>query len=320
MNTQIENTVVTEQPQTENAEYAVTIQKKKSMPAAVRIILCILLSVLLIADVILIAAAVTVRTAVTEKNIERILDNTDYMTIPLTIDNIQSNLYEMFFIAFANSSTDTVDIYGLAEETGFEKFIAEHIYDYAAFILYDKRLDGIDSDVIMEFYDENSDKIDRAFNVVYSRSEIRDIIEEQDGIFDKLTNNEIEASIPMIKLIRFVMSPAALIILGVLAVVLIVLIGIISKSVGTSFVTAGISVASAGLAGTLLSCLALFGVIGIPQTPVTAESIIWQGAASTLLPDIFMIFMYVLTGGILLILTGGFIGQIRRNIRRTKNS
>ena len=313
MNTQIEETAAIGQAQ------PAAEPVKKGMPAAVRAVLCILLSVLLIADVVVIASSLTVRTAVTEDNIEEVLDNTDYMTIPLTIDNIQSNLYEMFFIAFANNSTDTVDIYALADETGFEKLIAEHIYNYAAFILYDERLDGIDSDVIMEFYDENSDKIDRAFNVVYSRNEIRDIIEEQDEIFDKLTNNEIEAAIPMIGLIRFVMSPVALIISVVLAVVLIVLIGIISRSIGTSFVATGISFTATGIAGTLLSCLVLFGKLGISPAAVTAAGIIWQGVVSTLLPDILTMFVYILTVGILFILTGGFIGQIRRNIRRAKN-
>ncbi len=322
MNTQIEEAAANEQPQALIAETTLADKQpaKKKMPAAVRIILCILLSVLLIADVIAIAAATTIRTVVTEKNIEKLLDSTDYMTIPLTIDNIQSNLYEMFFIAFANSSTNTVDIYKLAEETNFEEFLAEQIYSYAAFILYDKRLEGIDSDVIMEFYDENSDKIDRAFNVTYSRNEIREIIEEQDAIFDKLTNNEIEAAIPMIKLIRFAMSPAALIIFGVLAVVLIVFIGVISRSVGTALVVTGISATATGLAGAVASCLAIFGSIGISPTPVTAASVIWQGVVSALLPDVCTLFVYILTAGILLILTGGFIGQIRRNLRRAKNS
>lgn len=312
MNTQTEEAVVTEQPQV--AGKAV----KKGMPAAVRAILCILLSVVLIADVFAIAATTAVRAVATEDNIEKLLDNTDYMTIPLTIDNIQSNLYEMFFIAFANASTEKVDIYKLAEETGFEELIAEQLYNYAAFILYDERLEGIDSDIIMDFYDENSDKINSAFNVTYARNEIRDIIEGQDVIFDKLTNNEIEASIPMIKLIRFVMSPAALIIFAVLAAVIIVLIGVISRSVGTPLVAAGISVAASGFAGTAVSCLVLFGKIGIAPTPVTAAGLIWQGFVSSVIPDILTMFAYVLTAGILLILTGGFIGQIRRNIRRAK--
>ncbi|MBQ7980085.1 MAG: hypothetical protein IJ305_00590 [Oscillospiraceae bacterium] len=314
MNAQIEEAVVTEQPQTVAAE-----QKNKGMPAAVRVILCILFSVLLVADAVLIAVTTTVRTVATKDNIEKILDNTDYMTIPLNIDNIQSNLYEMFFIAFANSSTNTVDIYALAEETDFEVLIAEQLYNYAAFILYDERLEGIDSDLIMEFYDENSDKIDRAFNVTYSRSEIREIIEGQEEIFDKLTNNEIEASIPMIKLIRFAMSPIALIIFIVLAVGFIVLIGIISRSVGTSLVVTGISVTATGLSGAVVSCLALFGKIGISAASVTAANIIWQGVVSAVLPDVFTMFVYILTAGILLILTGGFIGQIRRNSRRAKN-
>ena len=312
MNTQTEEAVVTEQPQV--AEKAV----KKGMPAAVRVILCILLSVVLIADVFAIAASTAVRAIATEDNIEKLLDNTDYMTIPLTIDNIQSNLYEMFFIAFANDSTEKVDIYKLADETGFEELIAEQLYNYAAFILYDERLEGIDSDIIMDFYDENSDKINSAFNVTYTRNEIRDIIEGQDVIFDKLTNNEIEASIPMIKLIRFVMSPAVLIIFAALAAVIIILIGVISRSVGTPLVAAGISVAASGFAGTAVSYLVLFGKIGIAPTPVTAEGLIWQGFVSSVIPDVLTMFAYVLTAGILLILTGGFIGQIRRNIRRAK--
>lgn len=314
MNTQIEEAVVTEQPQA--AEKPV----RKGMPAAVCVILCIFLSVLLIADIFAIAAATAVRTIVTEEKIEKLLDNTDYMTIPLTIDNIQSNLYEMFFLAFANSSTEKVDIYKLAEETGFEKLIAEQLYDYAAFILYDKRLEGIDSDVIMEFYDENADKINNAFNVTYTRNEIREIIEGQDDLFDKLTNNEIEASIPMIKLIRFAVSPVALIIFAVLAVGLIVLIGIISRSVGTPLVVTGISVSATGIVGAAASCLALFGKIGIAPTPVTMAGIIWQGIASTILPEILTAFVYIGTAGILLILTGGFIGQLRRNIKLSKNS
>lgn len=315
MNTQIEEAVVTEQPQIA-AEKAV----KKRMPAAVCVILCILLSAVLIADIFAIAAATAVRAVVTEEKIEQLLDNTDYMTIPLTIDNIQSNLYEMFFLAFANASTEKVDIYKLAKETEFEKLIAEQLYNYAAFILYDERLEGIDSDIIMEFYDENADKINSAFNVNYTRNEIHEIIERQDKLFDKLTNNEIEASIPMIKLIRFVMSPVALIILTVLAAVVIVFIGVISRSVGTPLVVTGISVTAAGFTGTAASYLALFGKIGITPTPVSTASIIWQGFVSSIIPDIFTMFVYTLTAGILLILTGGFIGQICKNLRRAKNN
>ncbi|MBQ3162150.1 MAG: hypothetical protein IJC04_08500 [Oscillospiraceae bacterium] len=322
MNTQIEETVVNELPQASAAETVHTNAQpaKKKMPAAVRFILCILLAVLLIADVIAIAAVTTVRTVVTEKNIEKLIDYTDYMTIPLTIDNIQSNLYEMFFIAFANSETDIVDIYKLAEDTNFEGLIAEHLYNYAAFILYDKRLDGINSEDIKTFYVENLNIINNAFNVTYSRDEVFEIIEEQDEIYSKLTNNEIEAAIPMIGLIRFVMSPGALIIFGVLAVVLIVFIGVISRSVGTALVVTGISATATGLAGAVASCLAIFGSIGISPTPVTAASVIWQGVVSALLSDVCTLFVYILTAGILLILTGGFIGQIRRNLRRAKNS
>ena len=313
MNAQIEEISANEQ-----TSPAVSSQQKKATPLAVRIALCILLSVLLLADVVLIAADVTVRTFVTEDNIEKILDNTDYMTIPLTIDNVQSNLYEMFFFAFANASTDTVDIYKLAEETDFEGMIAEQLYNYAAFIFYDRRLEGIDSDVIMEFYDKNTDKIDNAFNVVYSRNEINEIIEKQEQLFDRLTNNEVEASIPMIKLIRFVMSPATLVIFIITVVALIVFIGIISRSAEVPLVAIGISVTAVGLAGTVVSCLAIFGKIGIPAVPVTTAGIIWQGFASTILPDIFRISVYTLTVGILLVITGGFIVQIRRNLRRAK--
>ncbi len=319
MNTQTEENKVaeTQQPIENTANSA---RKKKAVPTAAKVILCILLSVILAVSVILTAASVIVRVTVTEKNIDKLLDNTDYMTIPITIDNIQSNLYEMFFIAFANSSTEHVDIYKLAEETEFEVLIAEQLYNYAAFILYDERLEGIDSDIIKDFYDEHADKIDKAFNITYSKDEIYAIIEEQDELFSKLTNNEIEASIPMIKLIRFVMSPVALIIFAVLTVVCIVLIGVLSRSVGTPLVVTGISASATGLAGAVGSCLAIFGAIGIPSTPVTAASIIWQGASSALIPNICTIFVYILTAGILLILTGGFIGQIRRNLRRAKNS
>ena len=313
MNTQTEEITAVETQQ-------VAAPKKKNMPSAVRAIICLLLSLFLAVMIIVTAVSAIVRVTVTEKNIDKILSNTDYMTIPLTIDNIQSNLYEMFFIAFANSSTKPVDIYKLAEETDFEALIAEHLYNYAAFVLYDERLEGIDSGIIKEFYDKNADKIDSAFNITYSKDEIYAIIEEQDELFSKLTNNEIEASIPMIKLIRFAMSPAALIIFAVLSVVCIVLIGVLSRSVGTPLVITGISATATGLAGAVVSCLAIFGTIGIPSTPVTAASVIWQGVISAILPNVFTIFVYILTAGILLILTGGFIGQIRRNLRRAKNS
>ena len=315
MNTQIEETVATEQPAPITDKL-----KKKGMPAAVRVIFCILLALLLIADTALLTVTTAVRLTVTKDNIEKIVDNTDYMTIPLTVDNIRTNLYEMFFIAFANSSTNPVDIYALAEETDFDGLIAEQLYSYAAFILYDERLEGIDSDVLMEFYDNNADKIEHAFNVVYSRDEIRKIIEEQDELFDRLTNNEIEASIPMSGLIRFVMSTAAMIIFAVLAVACIVLIGIISRSVGTSLVVTGISASATGLAGTVTFCLSIWGTIGIELSPISAAGIIWQGVVGAVMPDILNLFVYILTLGILLIITGGFVGQIRRNLRRAKNS
>ena len=78
--------------------------------------------------------------------------------------------------------------------------------------------------------------------------------------------------------------------------------------------------AATGLAGTVISCLAIWGTIGVELTPVTAASVIWQGIVGAVLPDIFTMFAYILTVGILLILTGGFIGQIRRNSKRAKNS
>lgn len=295
-------------------------KKKRGLPAAIRAIFCFLLSVILAASIILTAVSAIVRVTVTEKNIDKLLDSTEYMTIPITVDNIQSNLYEIFFIAFANGSTEPVDIYRLAEETELKALIAEQLYDYAAFILYDERLEGIDSGIIKDFYDEHADQINKAFNVTSSKEEIYAVFEEQDEFFAKLTNNEIEASIPMIKLIRFAMSPAALIIFAVLAVVCIVIIGVLSRSVGTPLVITGISATATGLAGAVGSCLTIFGAIGIPSTPVTAASVIWQGASSALLPNVFTIFVYILTAGILLILTGGFIGQIRRNLRRAKNN
>ncbi|MBP1549037.1 MAG: hypothetical protein J6A05_03435 [Oscillospiraceae bacterium] len=314
MNTQIEEAAANEQ-------LPVDVEnKKQGMPAALRIFLCILLSLLLIADIAVIAATTAVRMNSTKDKIEEIIDNTDYMTIPLTIDNVQSNLYEMFLFAFANSSTDYVDIYGLAEETDFDGFISEQLYSYVSFILYDKRLEGIDSDIIMEFYDKNADKIDSAFNVVHDRNEVSKIIEGQDIIFDKLTNNEIEASIPLIKLIRFAMSPFALVLFSVLAVACIVFIGVLSRSVGTPFVATGISASATGLAGTVISCLSIWGTIGVELTPITSSSVIWQGIVGAVLPDIFTMFVYILTVGILLILTGGFIGQIRRNVKRAKNN
>ncbi len=319
MNTQTEEIKAAEAVQpAENT--AKPEKKKKGLPAAIRAIFCFLLSVILAASIILTAASAIVRITVTEKNIDKLLDSTEYMTIPITVDNIQSNLYEIFFIAFANSSTEPVDVYKLAEETELKGLISEQLYNYAAFILYDERLENIDSRIIKDFYDEHADQINKAFNVTSSKDEIYAIIEEQDEFFAKLTNNEIEASIPMIKLIRFVMSPAALIIFAVLAVVGIVLIGVLSRSVGTPLVITGISATATGLAGAVASCLAIFGVIGIPSTPVTAASVIWQGVMSTILPNVFTIFVYILTAGILFILTGGFIGQIRRNLRRAKNS
>lgn len=78
--------------------------------------------------------------------------------------------------------------------------------------------------------------------------------------------------------------------------------------------------AATGLAGTVIACLAIWGTIGVELTPVTAASVIWQGIVGAVLPDIFTMFVYILTVGILLILTGGFIGQIRRNVKRAKNN
>lgn len=313
LNTQIEETIIAEQP-----NKAVTKPVKKRISAG-RVILCILLSVILFADIIVISALTTVRTVVTKENISELLENTDYMTIPLKIDDVQSNLYEMFFFAFARMSTGNVDIYELAEDTEFEKILAEYLYSYASFILYDTKLKEIDSDVIMDFYDDNSDEICRAFGATYDRNEIREVIEKQDEIFDKLTDDEIEKLIPMLSLIRFMMSLAALIIFGVLAVILIVVIGILSRSVGTPLVATGISATATGLAVITFGILAYLGVIGVPAS-ITTASIIWQGVLSSIISKVIVIFVYMLTAGIILIITGGFIGQIRRNIRKSKKA
>lgn len=315
MNAQIEEVAVKEQQHT-----AAPAPVKKGMPAAVRIILCILLAILLFVDAAVIAVTTAVRYNVTEDKIQELLVDTDYMTIPITFDGIKSNVYEIFFFAFANRSTESVDIYELAKDTDLEEIVAEYLYSYVEFILYDKRLDGIDGDVIMDFYNDNSAEIDRAFNVTFSKNEIRKIIDEQDELFDKLSDDEIEDAIPMIKLIRFLMSTIALIILSVVAVVCIVLISILSRSAGTPLVVTGIVVTTIGLAVSVISCLAIWGVIGVQLSTVTAASIIWQGVISAVLPDIFKQFVYILTAGILLILTGGYIGQIRRNLRRAKTA
>ncbi|MBQ5319522.1 MAG: hypothetical protein J6K17_10535 [Oscillospiraceae bacterium] len=312
MNIQTEENIAIEQ------QPAASTKTNKSMPAAVRVILCILLSTLFLVTVVASSAIVVVKKVITRENIEKILDNTDYMTIPLEIDNIQSNLYEMFFIAFANNSTKKVDIYELAEDTEFEKMIAGCLYDYVSFVLYDDKLDEIDDDIIKDFYDDNSKTIDRAFNITLSRNDIYEIIDEQDDIFDKLSDKEIEKSVPYIELIRFAMSPAALIILGVTAAILLILIGIVSRSVGTPLVITGVFASIIGLAGIIAAYLAIFGVIGIAAAPVTTASVIWQGVVSALVPSVTVLFVYILTGGILLILTGGFIGKIRRNIKRAK--
>lgn len=314
LNTQIEETIIAEQP-----NKAVTKPVKKRISAG-RVILCILLSVILFADIIVISAVTTVRTVVTKENISELLENTDYMTIPLKIDDVQSNLYEMFFFAFARMSTGNVDIYELAEDTEFEKILSEYLYSYASFILYDTKLKEIDSDVIMDFYDDNSDEISREFGAIYDRNEIREVIEKQDEIFDKLTDDEIEKLIPMLSLIRFMMSLAALIIFGVLAVILIVVIGILSRSVGTPLVATGISATATGLAVITFGILAFLGVIGVPAASITTASIIWQGVLSSIISKVIVIFVYMLTAGIILIITGGFIGQIRRNIRKSKQA
>ena len=94
----------------------------KGMPAAVRVILCILLSLILLITAVAGAAITTVKLTVTEENIEKLLDDTDYMTIPLVFDGIGSNLYEIFFVAFANPKTEPTDVYKLAEDT--EKYNA----------------------------------------------------------------------------------------------------------------------------------------------------------------------------------------------------
>lgn len=315
MNAQIEEVAVNEQQHT-----AAPTSGKKRMPAAVRVILCILLAILLFVDAALIAVTTAVRYNATEEKIEELLADTDYMAIPITFDGIKSNVYEIFFFAFANKSTESVDVYELAKDTDLEEIVAEHLYSYVEFILYDKRLDGIDGDVIMDFYNDNSAEIDRAFNVTFSKNEIRKIIDEQGELFDKLSDDEIEDSIPMIDLIRFMMTPVALGILAAIAVICIVLIGILSRSAGTPLVVTGIIATIIGLAVSAASCLAIWGVIGVQLSTVTAASIIWQGVVSAVLPDIFKQFVYILTAGILLILTGGYIGQIRRNLKRAKNN
>ena len=311
MNAQIEDISTNEQ------QIAATLSKRK-MPVIVRGILCVLLAIILIADVAVITITTAVRMNATEEKIRELVADTDYMTIPLMIDNIQSNIYEMFFFVFANNSTGNVDIYKLAEDTDFEGFIAEQIYNYVAFILYDERLEGIDSDIIIEFYDKNADKINSAFNTSHNRNEICELIEGQEALFDKLTNNEIEASFPMVKLIRFVMSPVTFVIFSILAVVCIVFIGILSRSVGTPLVVTGIAATVVGLTISIISCLAIWGTIGVSLSPISAAGVIWQGVAGTVIPDVFTMFVYIFTVGILLILTGGFMGQIRRNLRYAK--
>lgn len=290
-------------------------KSKKSMPLGIRIILCFLLSAVLLAAFVIETAAAAVRISLTEQKISTAVENTDYMSIPISADGIITNPYEIIYSIFGGISAEKTDIYELAEKTDLEDTIAEYVYSYACFILYDDRPDELSADAVKTFYDKNASKISRAFGVNPDNETIHSIIDNQEPLWNKLSRDNIEDSVPAIGLIRFAMSPAGMITVGVIALIMIILIGLTSKRVSAVITLTGVSASITGLAGTVGSALLMFGA-PIP----TAAEIALQGVISSIVPDLFTIFVYILTAGILLILTGGFICRIKKNVKLAKNS
>ncbi len=284
--------------------------------SAVRVVLCAVLSLLLLADVTVLSAVVGVKSVFTRENVRQLVRDSDYMTLPLNFDGVDTNLYEMLFFAFANKSSDTVDVYTLAEQVGLADTLADTLFGYGEFILYKKGFEQLDSKTLKKFIGENYETISGAFGSEMEISDAYAAIDEQEAAFDSLTAMNVEKSVPAVGLIRFLFTFAGIGVLIFFALLCSVLIGVVTKSVGTPLVLLGASVLLNGLAGAVTVLMAVTGAI--PMGGDSAAQLLLRGAVTAIFPQLFNASVWVSVGGMISVLTGAFLGMLRRNRRKVQ--
>lgn len=295
--------------------------KNNRIPKGVRIILYIILTMLMTLTILLLTAVISVKTIVTKDNIHNIIKNTDYLTIKVEDpDGYELTLYEMMCSQFKTSHLKIDSFYKLIEDTGVEEKLAEYVYNYAAFVLYDETLDEINAKTIINLYEKNIDKIESALGVTLTesnKSTTEEQIKNQRKIFDMLSEYEIKETLGVgLGIIRFFFSVPGIIVLSVAAAVFLALIIIVSKSVSMPVCITGSVFSVIGLAGLTTLILAVTGNFIVDISKLSIASIVYQSAAGVLAPIMIKFMGYILSVGIILILAASIINTIIKKRHR----
>ena len=295
--------------------------KNNRIPKGVRIILYIILTMLMTLTILLLTAVISVKTIVTKDNIHNIIKNTDYLTIKVEDpDGYELTLYEMMCSQFKTSHLKIDSFYKLIEDTGVEEKLAEYVYNYAAFVLYDETLDEINAKTIINLYEKNIDKIESALGVTLTesnKSTTEEQIKNQRKIFDMLSEYEIKETLGVgLGIIRFFFSVPGIIVLSVAAAVFLALIIIVSKSVSMPVCITGSVFSVIGLAGLTTLILAVTGNFIVDISKLSVASIVYQSAAGVLAPIMIKFMGYILSVGIILILAASIINTIIKKRHR----
>lgn len=301
------------------------VQKKKKLPAAVRVILCGLICIALFIICVLSAVHAVIRTSVSKEKIDLLVKNIDYEAICISDDdNIKVSLRELFGTKTSVNSPNKSDLSGLIKDTEIESEISERLYSYAEFILYDKEPDEVDKRTVKKFYDNNIKKIEKSMGVDLSdtdKQNFYDALDSNDKIFDYLSKDYIEDTCgAALSAVRFLVSPAGIAVTAVTGIALIVLFMLVTKKIGSAFTAAGSVIAFTGLLGIAASVLALNGKIGISVEGAGLESVIYQTVLSVFASDIVNILTYTVAIGLSLTVIGIFINVIIKKIHSKTNN
>lgn len=297
----------------------VSSEKNNRIPVGLRVFLYILLTFLMTVIISLLTIIISVRGTVTKDNIYSFIKNTEYMTIKAEDSNgYELTLYEMMCSQFNTENLERDSFYKIIDQTGLEEKLAEYVYSYAAFILYDESLDEINEKTILNLYNKNLDKIEKALGIKLNdndKKRVEDEVKNQTEIFDMLSEYSIEETLGAgLSVIRFLVSVPGIIVLSVAAAVILALLIIISKSVCMPVRVTGSVLSVFGLAGLIVLILTVSGHFVVDLSKLTVESIIYQSAAGVFAPVLIRIMGYILSIGIILILASFIVRVITSDI------
>lgn len=295
------------QIQPTNAEVKENTPKRSSLPKGVRILLYILITIVMTVMILLLTAVISLRAAVTRENIYNVITNTEFMTIKADDGNgNELSLYEIMSKQFMSSNIKADSLYKIIAQTDIENTLADYIYSYASFVLFDGSLDEIDSRTVINLFEKNISKIEAGLGTKLNDNDKESVereIKGQSELFDKLSKYSIENSLgAWLNIIRFFCSVPGIIVMSVIIAAMIVLLFVVSKSVFMPLCLTGTAGTVIGLAGEVVLALVLTGNFIVNIRELSAASIVYQSAAGVLAPIFIRIMGYVLTAGIIFIL------------------